>query len=172
MLSLSCYDLSIEWTCKEELTTQDVITWEVFFYLVFNLSWLLCAALGEVCFTGDTPMVTGDTVDVQFLLQGCASVTCSLTRGSTVLPSQDCKWIAATLCACFCTWWCVNCLQALRWIVDQWRIQDFEKGGSVSIPCCHASSDPSTRSAGKKSRLHFSHFRMGSHGTFMLCTVI
>jgi len=70
-------------------------------------SCLLCAALGEISFTGDTPMVTGDTVDVQFLLQGCASVTCSLTRGSTVLPPQDCKWIAVAL-LCFCPRWCAN----------------------------------------------------------------
>jgi len=41
-------------------------------------------------------MVTGDTVDIQFLLQGCASVNCSLTRGSTDLPPQDCK--CNTLC--------------------------------------------------------------------------
>ena len=56
----------------------------------------------------------------------------------------------------------------------QWRIQDFEKGGSVPIPRGHAAEGSciEVRSAGaeKVFRLHFSLIRMGSRGTFMLCT--
>jgi len=58
----------------------------------------------------------------------------------------------------------------------QWWIQDFETGGSVSFPrsrrqCIEVcSGDPSTRSAEKFFHLHFSLIRMGSCGTFVLCT--
>jgi len=34
------------------------------------------------------------------------------------------------------------------------------------------SSDPFVQSVGKKIHLHFSLFRMGSRGTFMLCTAV
>ena len=60
------------------------------------------------------------------------------------------------------------------WLASQWRIQDFEKRGSVPIPrsrrqCIEVcSADPSVRSAEKNFRLHFSLIRMGSHGTLML----
>ena len=50
--------------------------------------------------------------------------------------------------------------------------------GSVPIPRCHAEGSAEVRSsdrpreAWRKNRLHFSLFRMGSRGTFMLCTAI
>ena len=52
----------------------------------------LCVAV-ELGLTGDTPNVTGNTVDIQFLLQGCADVSCSLTGGNpnNLPPAQDCN---------------------------------------------------------------------------------
>jgi len=58
----------------------------------------------------------------------------------------------------------------------QWRIQDFEKGDSVPIPRWHAEGSTQRcvaliclREAWKKNS---PLFRMGSCGTFMLCTAI
>ena len=51
-----------------------------------------------------------------------------------------------------------------------------KRGGSIPIPRCQRqcieglSGDPSAWSMEKIVRLHFSLIRMGSHGTFMLCT--
>ena len=67
-----------------------------------SMLWLLFVAI-ELGLTGDTPNVTGNTVDIQFLLQGCADVSCSVSGGSpaNLPPAQDCK------CQCYsyrCTW--------------------------------------------------------------------
>ena len=75
----------------------------------------------------------------------------------------------------------LNSWTTVRWVTISihWQIQDFEKGVCSAMPkVAHrliiievCGFDPSTRSAEKRNRLHFSSlFRMGSGGTFMLCT--
>jgi len=113
-----------------------------------------------------------------------ATELCAMVHTVVLSVPKQQLWVVGVVCGC--GWCCaVLCVSMWVWAAGQrepYRLSSvadpgFWKGGSVPIPCTlpkavprGARADLSAQRVEKSFFLHFSLIRMGSPGTFMLCT--